>query len=287
MIQTIRIGHLLREAVDGRVGEDPPPGWRPDLLVTRALGHVPQPYPTNVEGFFAKLTKRRLKRGVFRSLVDLQTAVVGERRPGVEAGRHDCGSRRLHHQLQSAPAAVDIDLRQVGELLLADLPERPIPPVLQPEPHPQNHAAAACAGRPGAGGRHGGGAAGEPDHHGHHAAGETGHLVFATLHTQDAAQTIDRLRESLDKSVDRSMDKSVDRSIDKSIILSRLLNLAGLEHKVLNAHEVEKDEETAPPPGRVAHADGAGGIGRRVVTGRPEAGDEVPRRALHPEDGLR
>jgi len=27
-----------------------------------------------VEGFFAKLTKRRLKRGVFRSLVDLQAA---------------------------------------------------------------------------------------------------------------------------------------------------------------------------------------------------------------------
>jgi transposase len=28
-----------------------------------------------VEGFFAKLTKRRLKRGVFRSIVDLQTAI--------------------------------------------------------------------------------------------------------------------------------------------------------------------------------------------------------------------
>jgi transposase len=28
-----------------------------------------------VEGFFAKLTKRRLKRGVFRSLVELQAAI--------------------------------------------------------------------------------------------------------------------------------------------------------------------------------------------------------------------
>ena len=28
-----------------------------------------------VEGFFAKLTRRRLKRGVFKSIVDLQTAV--------------------------------------------------------------------------------------------------------------------------------------------------------------------------------------------------------------------
>jgi hypothetical protein len=30
-----------------------------------------------VEGFFAKLTKRRLKRGVFRSIVDLQVAING------------------------------------------------------------------------------------------------------------------------------------------------------------------------------------------------------------------
>ena len=28
-----------------------------------------------VEGFFAKLSKRRLKRGVFRAVVDLQTAI--------------------------------------------------------------------------------------------------------------------------------------------------------------------------------------------------------------------
>ena len=28
-----------------------------------------------MEGFFAKLTKRRLKRGVFKSIVDLQAAI--------------------------------------------------------------------------------------------------------------------------------------------------------------------------------------------------------------------
>ena len=28
-----------------------------------------------VEGFFAKLTRRRLKRGIFRSIVDLQAAI--------------------------------------------------------------------------------------------------------------------------------------------------------------------------------------------------------------------
>ena len=33
------------------------------------------------------------------------------------------------------------------------------------------------------------------------------------------------------------------RSIDKSIILSRLLNLAGIEHKVLNAHEIATEAE--------------------------------------------
>ena len=30
---------------------------------------------TAVEGFFAKLTRRRLKRGVFRSIVELQAAI--------------------------------------------------------------------------------------------------------------------------------------------------------------------------------------------------------------------
>ena len=36
-------GHadLIREAVDGRTGEDPPPGWKPDLdatvLITSAI----------------------------------------------------------------------------------------------------------------------------------------------------------------------------------------------------------------------------------------------------------
>ena len=29
-----------------------------------------------MEGFFAKLTRRRLKRGVFRSVVDLQAAIL-------------------------------------------------------------------------------------------------------------------------------------------------------------------------------------------------------------------
>ena len=31
--------------------------------------------PNAVEGFFSRLTRRRLKRGVFRSIIDLQAAI--------------------------------------------------------------------------------------------------------------------------------------------------------------------------------------------------------------------
>ena len=36
---------------------------------------IAAPCTKAVEGFFAKLSKRRLKRGVFRSIVDLQVAI--------------------------------------------------------------------------------------------------------------------------------------------------------------------------------------------------------------------
>jgi preprotein translocase subunit SecA len=60
------------------------------------------------------------------------------------------------------------------------------------------------------------------------------------------------------------------RSIDKSIILSRLLNLAGLEHKVLNAHEVEKEAEIvaqAGQPGRITVATNMAGRGTDIKLG--------------------
>ena len=41
---------------------------------TRSLGEV-RPWLNAVEGFFAKLTRRRLKRGVFKGVVDLQAAI--------------------------------------------------------------------------------------------------------------------------------------------------------------------------------------------------------------------
>ena len=57
---------------------DPPPGVLLRLRHPRFVFHFT---PTSaswinaVEGFFAKLTKRRLKRGVFHSLVALQAAI--------------------------------------------------------------------------------------------------------------------------------------------------------------------------------------------------------------------
>ncbi len=60
--------------------------WRPQASQGPRLARTPPRWvfhftPTScswlnaVEGFFAKLTKRRLKRGVFRSIVDLQAAI--------------------------------------------------------------------------------------------------------------------------------------------------------------------------------------------------------------------
>ena len=60
------------------------------------------------------------------------------------------------------------------------------------------------------------------------------------------------------------------RSIDKSLILSRLLNLAGIEHKVLNAHEIEKEAEIvalAGEPSKVTVATNMAGRGTDIKLG--------------------
>jgi hypothetical protein len=57
-----------RQLCDPQASEGPP------MVGPASSLDVPL-HPTSVEGFFAKLTRRRLKRGVFRSVVDLQVAI--------------------------------------------------------------------------------------------------------------------------------------------------------------------------------------------------------------------
>lgn len=66
-----------------------------------------------VEGFFAKLTRRRLKNGVFRSIMDLQAAINGfitehnqEPRPFVwraDPNQIIAAVKRGHQTLESIP----------------------------------------------------------------------------------------------------------------------------------------------------------------------------------------
>ena len=65
-----------------------------------------------VEGFFAKLTKRRLKRGVFRSIVDLQAAInrfLAEANDEPKALRLDRRSRQNHRRRQTRAPSVRFD----------------------------------------------------------------------------------------------------------------------------------------------------------------------------------
>lgn len=63
---------------------------------------------TAVEGFFAKLTKRRLKRGVFRSIVDLRAAINRFRidQP-IEGVERRCRNRRSYLRKEVTPDRYD------------------------------------------------------------------------------------------------------------------------------------------------------------------------------------
>ena len=65
-----------------------------------------------VEGFFAKLSKRRLKRGVFRSIVDLQVAInrfLDETQRQPKALHLDRRSRQNHRRRQTRASSVRFD----------------------------------------------------------------------------------------------------------------------------------------------------------------------------------
>jgi transposase len=59
----------------GRVVLGPSPGPRSTYWWVFHFTPTSASWLNAVEGFFAKLTKRRLKRGVFKSIVDLQAAI--------------------------------------------------------------------------------------------------------------------------------------------------------------------------------------------------------------------
>ena len=69
-----------------------------------------------VEEFFAKLTTRRLKRGVFVSVVDLQAAI---NRFVAEHNTKQLWRRSPHHQRASVSPAVDVSSHSIMILELA------------------------------------------------------------------------------------------------------------------------------------------------------------------------
>ena len=68
-----------------------------------------------VEGFFAKLTRRRLKHGVFQSIVDLQAAInrfVREHNPTTQALHLESRSR-CHHR-RPKPRVPNVGINPLG-----------------------------------------------------------------------------------------------------------------------------------------------------------------------------
>ena len=71
--------------------------------VSSSTSHQPRAPGSIRRGVFAKLSRRRSKRGVFHSVVDLQAA-IDQRRP--EALHIDCQPRQNHRQRQKRAAIV-------------------------------------------------------------------------------------------------------------------------------------------------------------------------------------
>ena len=77
---TVPVGKIVHVILDNYATHKHPKVATGSTAIPRFVFHFT---PTSaswlnaVEGFFAKLTKRRLKRGVFRSIVELQAAING------------------------------------------------------------------------------------------------------------------------------------------------------------------------------------------------------------------
>jgi hypothetical protein len=76
-LQTPRHDHAVRRAQrPRRAGDRALHGTPPTRSFTRFLNAIEREVlPDAVETFFSTLTRRRLKRGVFRSIVELQAAI--------------------------------------------------------------------------------------------------------------------------------------------------------------------------------------------------------------------
>jgi hypothetical protein len=80
-----------------------------------------------VENFFSKMTRQRIRRGVFRSIVDLQTAI------NADLAEHNASPKpclwtqiRRGHPRPARPSSCNISLSQCTSVLVSDCARGPL-----------------------------------------------------------------------------------------------------------------------------------------------------------------
>ena len=92
-------------------------------------------------------------------------------------------------------------------------------------------------------------------------AAETGHLVFGTLHTQDAPQTIDRVIDVFPTNQQEQVRTMLSAALEGVVTQQLILNaegtgrLAACEVMMCTPGDQEPDKEQQDPPDLFAHAD--------------------------------